>query len=131
MIPTCDSQGKKRGIATQEESTESEDSDDEGVGNETSAFTGAKPTAEFGSDVSDEDENTTSDGDDFIVEDDGQETAPELPAAFSMRSHQDLAHHFKIAYQFFVHLAVLPQTRRKSFFETTLQGVWYILTNYQ
>ncbi|ETW85886.1 hypothetical protein HETIRDRAFT_309140 [Heterobasidion irregulare TC 32-1] len=112
---------KKRGIAMQEESTESEDSDDEGVGNETSAFTGAKPTAEFGSDVSDEDENTTSDGDDFIVEDDGQETAPELPAAFSMRSHQDLAHHFKIACQFFVHLAVLPQRRRKSFFRTTLQ----------
>jgi len=34
---------------------------------------------------------------------------------YSMNTHQELAHHFKIICQLFVHLAVRPVAERRSF----------------
>lgn len=54
----------------------------------------------------------------FIVEDDN---TVELPAAFSMSTHQDLKHHFKIICQLFVHLAVQHPGDRRSFMEDSMK----------
>jgi hypothetical protein len=63
---------------------------------------GARPST-----ASDDDEDSEEeDEDNFIIEDDGNEASFELPVAFSMDTHQDLSHHFKIICQLFVHLAV-------------------------
>lgn len=59
------------------------------------------------SDAEEEDEE-----DDFIVDDAGQSPTTALPSAFSMNVHQDITHHFKIACQYFVHLAVTPAKKR-------------------
>jgi hypothetical protein len=56
------------------------------------------------------------------VEDDGSEGVPELPVAFSMSSHQDLSHHFKIVCQLFVHLAVRSPSQRVSFMRDVEAG---------
>ncbi|KLO18785.1 hypothetical protein SCHPADRAFT_865968 [Schizopora paradoxa] len=58
--------------------------------------------------VSDADE----DEDDFIVDDADQSPTSILPSAYSMNQHQDMSHHFKIACQYFVHLAVTPEEDR-------------------
>ncbi|KAH9484257.1 hypothetical protein JR316_0003737 [Psilocybe cubensis] len=55
---------------------------------------GAKPSAEY-DEYSDGDNSQSS----FIVEDEG---TVELPAEFSMETHQDLSHQFKKIFQFFV-----------------------------
>ncbi|TFY77907.1 hypothetical protein EWM64_g6105 [Hericium alpestre] len=99
-------------------SSEQDDSDAEGSGSEgPSVFPGAKP--HIGTD--DEDEDDTLEDDDFIVEDDSQTVVPALPSAFNMSSHQDLAHHFKVVCQLFVHMAVRPARERKPFMQQSLK----------
>ena len=83
-------------------------SGDEGV------FPGAKPDDDNQDDSADEDEGESRDDiDDFIVEDDGDDAVASLPAAFSMNSHQDLVHHFKVVCQYHVHLAVTADHARR------------------
>jgi hypothetical protein len=44
--------------------------------------------------------------DGFVVDDDENQAPVELPTQYSMDTHQDLSHHFKIICQLFVHAAV-------------------------
>lgn len=100
-------------------SGEDEESDEESVPDE-KPFKGAKQAGSsngslFGS--NDEDENESES--DFIVEDDGQ---VQLPAQFSMETHQDIQHQFKKIFQFFVHIAVQVPEDRKQFMEENLKS---------
>lgn len=88
-------------------------------------FRGAKPHRSNDSGESDEGSAITAEDneDDFIVEDDAHGApATQLPVAFSMNTHQDLAHHFKIVCQLFVHMAVRPLSERRHFLEHVLKG---------
>lgn len=91
---------KKRGEALVSESSSSEDED------EPDPFAHARPdVASKSTDAHKSGELEGDDENNFIVEDDNTE-APDLPVEFSMNTHQDLVHHFKIICQLFVHLAV-------------------------
>lgn len=107
-------------------SSADEDEDDEESDEESEAvvklFKGAKQVGNshgslFGSKDSDEDDKESSS--DFIVEDDGQ---VQLPAQFSMETHQDLQHQFKKIFQFFVHIAVQEPAVRREFMEENLNS---------
>lgn len=76
------------------------------------------------SQLEDEDDaDESQDVKDFIVEDDDGDTAPvQLPAAFSMHTYQDLAHHFKVICQYLVHLIVVSSSRRKKVSDQLLVG---------
>ena len=50
------------------------------------------------------------------------EAPVELPKEFSMNTYQDLAHHFKIICQLFVHVAALPQSERHHFMKDKLKS---------
>ncbi|KAL4074404.1 hypothetical protein V8B97DRAFT_1949545 [Scleroderma yunnanense] len=104
-------QSRKRGqilVQSSEELSEKDGSDDsEGV---------------------DDDRSNTSDSDnsDFIIEDNVEDANPvNLPVAFSMNTHQDLAHHFKVICQLFVHMAVRPLPERRPFMEHVLKREEY------
>lgn len=88
---------------------------DEGVSHK--PFKDSKPSSEFGG--SEEEGSNSSNSSDFIVEDDN---VVELPAQFSMESHQDLSHQFKKIFQLFVHVAVQTPKRRESFMKSRLAG---------
>ena len=80
------------------------------------------------SESSNEDEkesNGDSDVDNFIVEDDDQQEA-HLPAIFSMNTHQDLIHHFKIVSQYMVHLALTDNSARSHMAERLIAGQFII-----
>ena len=115
--------GKKKGLTVQSssESANSEDNEEEGPSRSSSAvpFAGAKPDIEGGDE--DSEDSQDEDEDTFIVEDDA--AAAELPPEFSMDTHQDLAHHFKIICQFFVHIAVLPVQERRSYMDDKMKGM--------
>lgn len=49
----------------------------------------------------------------------------QLPPEFSMETHQDLVHHFKIIFQFFVHVAVQPSTKRKAFMKLQMKSMYF------
>ncbi|KAN0140744.1 protein of unknown function (DUF4211) domain containing protein [Lactarius tabidus] len=78
----------------------------------------------------DDGEDEDDDIDDFVVEDDGV-AIPELPVAFSRRTHQDSSHDFKVVCQLFVHLAMMPMGERRSFMEQILKGDDYFLVPFQ
>jgi Domain of unknown function (DUF4211) len=69
----------------------------------------------------DNDGGDDDDDDDFVVQDDGA-AKPELPMAFSLHSHQDMSHDFKVVCQLFVHLAMMPMDERRSFMEEKLKS---------
>lgn len=99
------------------ESTDSEEQEDESENDSHRPFKGAKPESEHDSLF---DESGDSDkSSDFIVEDDGDGAAL-LPAEF--RPQQDLAHQFKIVFQFFVHIAVHPAVERHDFMKRLMKG---------
>ncbi|OAX44684.1 hypothetical protein K503DRAFT_764872 [Rhizopogon vinicolor AM-OR11-026] len=103
---------------------ESSDSDTEQSGSSVvRPFKGARPDRGDGS----ESPSVEDDGDDnFIVEDDEQGgSTTRLPVAFSMNTHQDLAHQFKIVFQLFVHMAVRPTAERHQFMEKMLEAEEY------
>lgn len=115
--------GKKRGgIVLESSSSEAERSENSaGV-----PFRGAKPYHSGESDASqDETDSHEDDEEDFLVDDDDADGVPaaQLPLAFSLTTHQDLTHHFKIVCQFFVHIAVQPLADRRPFFERVLKGL--------
>ncbi|KIJ17435.1 hypothetical protein PAXINDRAFT_10268 [Paxillus involutus ATCC 200175] len=91
-------------------------------------FKGAKPhrSGESNSSSHDSDESLEDDEDDFIVDDDAHGApATKLPVAFSMNTHQDLTHHFKIICQLFVHMAVRPLSERCPFLKHVLKEEEY------
>ncbi|KAI5122946.1 hypothetical protein M0805_006827 [Coniferiporia weirii] len=95
---------KKRGQATSE--SEQEDSEDD------RPIPGSRPGQIGDSSNESSDDDERNDGiDDFIV-DDGDERTASLPAIFSMNTHQDLVHHFKIVCQYYVHLVVTSEAAR-------------------
>ena len=99
-------------------SSDSEDGEGEESEEDVKPFKGAREThgSLFGSDEETED---GPESDDFIVEDDGK---VQLPAQFSMETHQDLQHQLKKIFQFFVHIAVQRPKSRKKFMEESLKG---------
>jgi hypothetical protein len=111
--------GKKQGQAISD-SSQSEETQDEDEDNET-PFVGARPDGDPEEEVPDEEVIVTPGEDSFIV-DDGDAIVPVLPAMFSMNTHQDLAHHFKVICQLFVHLAVSPVRTRRKLMESVLRG---------
>ena len=114
--------GKKRGLAISESSSEGSNATDEDE--DDTPFAGARP--DVSSDAEhDENEDTTQDQDEnWIVDDEGPSSAV-LPTEFSMDTHQDLMHHFKIICQLFVHLAVLPAGERASFIKHHSEGTYF------
>ena len=100
-------------------SSENEATADEWVNYEgtSTPFKGARPSSEKNSLAAEE--TGSSESSDFIVEDDN---VFQLPAEFSMETHQDLSHQFKKIFQFFVHIAVRPPKRRSSFMKKKLTG---------
>lgn len=99
-------------------SEESEETPDE---EQSKPFKGAKPASSHAGSLFSEDEEESDGSSDFIVEDDSQAVAAELPSEFSMRSHDDLSHQFKIIFQFFVHIAVRPAVDRHTFMEDQMK----------
>jgi len=69
--------------------------------------------------LEDEESGSNESSDKFIVDDDN---VFQLPAEFSMETHQDLSHQFKKIFQFFVHIAVRPPKRRSSFMKKKFTG---------
>jgi hypothetical protein len=100
-------------------SSENEGTADEWVDREVTStpFKGAKVSSEANSSAAEE--TGSSESSDFIVDDDN---VFELPAQFSMETHQDLSHQFKKIFQFFVHIAVRSPKRRSSFMKKKLIG---------
>lgn len=85
-------------------------------------FKGARPDRGKASGSSSGEE---SGDDNFIVEDDERGgLTTRLPVAFSMGTHQDLAHQFKIVFQLFVHMAVRPTAERRPFMKKMLEGLF-------
>jgi hypothetical protein len=112
--------GKKRAEIVLELSSSEQSENSAGV-----PFKGAKPHHSGKSDASDDETNSNEeDEDDFIVDDDAHGVpAAQLPLAFSLSTHQDLTHHFKIVCQLFVHMAVRPLADRRPFLEHALKGL--------
>ncbi|EIN07339.1 hypothetical protein PUNSTDRAFT_89577 [Punctularia strigosozonata HHB-11173 SS5] len=112
---------RKLGQSSRSSSDDDENDDDnDESGGFVRPFKGAKPhqegqSSEDESEGGDEEEEEEDTG--FVVEDDPNQAATALPVMFSMDTHQDLSHHFKIICQLFVHLAVQPPKKRKDFME--------------
>lgn len=120
--------GKKKGLAPQP-SSESSNSEKAGPGRSSSVtpFAGAKLHIEDENEDSDDDSQDEEDA--FIVEDDT--VAPELPPEFSMDTHQDLAHQFKIICQFFVRVALHQVEERHHFMEDTMKSERFVEPRYR
>ncbi|OCH94983.1 hypothetical protein OBBRIDRAFT_884303 [Obba rivulosa] len=103
--------------------TPSSESDSEDT-DEPAPFSHAKPHEKSSSNVSQSANDDGAADDSFIVEDDGA-VAPELPAEFSMNTHQDLMHHFKIICQLFLHLAVQKAGDREAAMAELLQKEYF------
>jgi hypothetical protein len=117
--------GKKRSDITLElESSESGTESSEGP--VVRPFKGARPDRGQEYESSSREHEQTDEDEDFIVEDDehGVSTT-QLPIAFSMNTHQDLAHQFKIVCQLFVHMAVRSSPDRRPFMKKMLETEEY------
>ncbi|KAG9038421.1 hypothetical protein FRB95_001278 [Tulasnella sp. JGI-2019a] len=104
---------RRKGIAPDPEPEIIEDSDEESTSREddpSAPFRLARPDGEDLPDIEPEEVD-----DSFIVEDDDEAVAVELPSQFSRQSHQDLSMHFKVICQLFVHLAVQEPEDREHF----------------
>ncbi|KIM87118.1 hypothetical protein PILCRDRAFT_300520 [Piloderma croceum F 1598] len=116
---------KKRGLAPSESSESANEDEEEDEDNSpVTPFAGARPDTSDDASSSRDQSLQEPEDDSFIVEDDGAPTA-ELPMEYSMNTHQDLAHHFKIICQFFVHLAVRPAAERRSFVVDSMKNEQY------
>lgn len=119
------SKGKKRSEITLElESSESESEPPQAESPVVRPFKGARPDRGQESESSSEEHEKTVDDDDFIVDDDEHGALiTQLPPEFSIQTHQDLAHHFKIICQLFVHMAV--RSDRRPFMKKMLETQEY------
>ncbi|KAF9075269.1 hypothetical protein BDP27DRAFT_1415624 [Rhodocollybia butyracea] len=109
---------KKQGKPMSSEDEEGEEEDEE----QSSPFKGAAAPDDERDSLFDGSESDGSES--FIVEDDGTGMAT-LPVEFSMDTHQDLAHHFKTIFQFFVHVAVHPPVERHEYMERQMKNEEY------
>ncbi|EMD38402.1 hypothetical protein CERSUDRAFT_113556 [Gelatoporia subvermispora B] len=91
---------------------------------ESAPFAHARPNHASPSDNSEPDEDREAANDSFIVEDDSV-VVPELPAEFSMNTHQDLMHHFKVICQLFLHLAVQQPGDRDDAMDELLNNQYF------
>lgn len=117
--------GKKRSEITLElESSESDAEPSDGP--VVRPFKGARPDRGQESESPSGGHEQTDEDDDFIVEDDEHAVlTTQLPIAFSMNTHQDLAHQFKIVCQLFVHIAVRSRSDRRPFMKKMLETEEY------
>lgn len=104
------------------DSSEEEASEEEATTRGVVPFDGAKPDGrEDFDDESEGGEDEEQEDDNFIVDDDGAGFT-ELPVEFSMSTHEDLAHQFKIIFQFFVHIAIQPPQDRHEFMSRQMKS---------
>jgi len=103
-----------------EEDDEEDDRESDESDLYTKPFKGSRPSGDIEND-SDGEESDSSSSSAFIVED-GE--AIQLPAEFSMETHQDLSHQFKKIFQFFVHIAVQAPKKRARFMQTHMEGLY-------
>ncbi|KAF8328907.1 uncharacterized protein EI90DRAFT_2997683 [Cantharellus anzutake] len=114
-------QAKRRGTIpscrVRKEEEERSESPSSGFSDSLKPFRGAVPPGEtVQSDREPESDEPESDGDSFVVEDDGDvEGKVVIPIEFSMARHQDLRLHFKNLCLYFVHLAATEQSKRQRF----------------
>lgn len=101
----------------EKESSDQDENESESDNRSRRLFKGSKPSGEVKSD--DSDDSPSRHSSDFIVDDD---TAVELPPEFSMETHQDLSHQFKKIFQFFVHVAVQPASKRAVYMQKQMRG---------
>ncbi|KAF9454514.1 hypothetical protein P691DRAFT_716911 [Macrolepiota fuliginosa MF-IS2] len=106
-------------------SESSEENKADGDGDQLKPFKGAIPSSNDVDSLFDERDSDSDGSSSFIVEDDSQAVAAELPSEFSMRSHDDLSHQFKIIFQLFVHITVSPIVNRHAFMEDQLKNQEY------
>lgn len=93
--------------------SEEDDDDEDHYFSSPKLFAGARPDNDGDRSEPDEASVVGEDEDDFIVDDEiDAAQGPALPVAFSMSTHQDMSHHFKIICQLFVHLAVTSRDQR-------------------
>ncbi|KAK0210798.1 hypothetical protein DFS33DRAFT_1495185 [Desarmillaria ectypa] len=111
---------KRRKQGKPMELTDSEEQEDESENDSDRPFKGAQPESERDSLFDDSEDSDKSA--DFIVEDDGDGAAL-LPAEF--RPQQDLAHQFKIVFQFYVHIAVHPAVERHDFMKRAMKDDYF------
>ena len=112
--------GKRQGIRYA--SDEREGSSDEGS---LDVIPGARPSGWNSPSSEDEEQEhivEEENEDNFIEDDDAEGGKFSLPAAFSMQTHQDLSHHFKIFSQYLVHLLITPNRRRRKLVKSFLKG---------
>ncbi|KAG1878062.1 hypothetical protein DFJ58DRAFT_712696 [Suillus subalutaceus] len=115
--------GKKRSEITLESSESDTESSEDPV---VRPFKGARPDHGQEYESSSGEHKQTDENDDFIVEDDAHGVSTtQLPIAFSMNTHQDLAHQFKIVCQLFVHMAVRSPSDRRPFMKKMLETEQY------
>jgi hypothetical protein len=87
-------------------------------------FKGARPDHGQESESSSGEHEQTDDDDEFIVDDDEHGVlTTQLPMEYSLQTHQDLAHHFKIICQLFVHMAVRSASDRRPFMKKMLESM--------
>ncbi|KAF7440525.1 hypothetical protein PC9H_000871 [Pleurotus ostreatus] len=103
------------------DSSEQDSSEEDATTRGVVPFDGAKPDCD---DESEGGEDEEQEDDNFIVDDDGAGFT-ELPVEFSMSTHEDLAHQFKIIFQFFVHIAIQPPQDRHEFMSRQMKTQQY------
>lgn len=104
-------------------SESSEESEEESEEDHSKPFRGARPASSDPDSLFSEEDDHSDGSSSFIVEDDSQAAPTQLPSEFSMRSHDDLSHQFKVIFQFFVHIAVRPTVNRHTFMEDQLKSM--------
>lgn len=113
---------EKRGVAVNDDDDDEEEEEfnEEAEG----LIPGARPSKqeEGESDKSEGEQSDEDEIDDFIVDDEGDAQTAALPAIFSMNTHQDLIHHFKIVCQYLVHLAVTSPSARERIADRLTSG---------
>ncbi|KAF9564621.1 hypothetical protein CPC08DRAFT_705158 [Agrocybe pediades] len=116
---------RRRKLKIQDDEDHSETEDDECYDSgevDAKPFKGAKASIDIG-DLFDGEQSDSGNSSAFIVED-GDDTV-QLPAEFSMETHQDLSHQFKKIFQFFVHVAVQSPKKRAKFMQSQMEGEEY------
>ncbi|PPQ83330.1 hypothetical protein CVT25_003969 [Psilocybe cyanescens] len=108
---------KANDSAEEEEKEEEEEEEEEEEDWTSIPVKGSKPSAEYDEAVDSEQSESS-----FIVED---EESVQLPAEFSMETHEDLSHQFKKIFQFFVHIAIQPTKDRAHFMESRMKDEQY------
>ncbi|KAF8163326.1 hypothetical protein B0H34DRAFT_695018 [Crassisporium funariophilum] len=112
---------KRNGVSDDGDTEEEDAVDEEQEISTLVPFKGAKPSTDNDS-LFDGEHSDSSQSSGFIIQDDG---VVQLPAQFSMETHQDLSYQFKKIFQFFVHVAVQSTNHRADFMKQQLRDEEY------